>query len=57
MSDEYVTVHRNLLREAERLIYRLADKVGPKKISQDFSLEMAVVLTELTLAMTRRSEQ
>jgi len=57
MTDEYVTVHRNLLREAERLIYRLADKVGPKKISQDFSLEMAVVLTGLRLAMTKRAAE
>ena len=57
MSDEYVTVKRQLLREAHRLIYRLASKLPTGKIDQDESLEMAVVLMELQLGMTRRSKE
>jgi hypothetical protein len=56
-TDEYVTVKRQLLRECSRLIYQLASKVSPGRISQDDSMMMAVLLTELQLAMTRRSEQ
>lgn len=57
MNDDYVTVSRQLLREAHRLIYRLVDKIPSKKITADESLEMAAVLMELQLRMTRRSKE
>ena len=56
-SDDYVTVSRQLLRDAHKLIYHLAGKIKPGKISMDESMEMAGLLMELQLAMTKRSEQ
>jgi hypothetical protein len=57
MTDDYVTVSRQLLREAHRLIYRLVDKIPSKKITADESLEMAAVLMGLQLAMTKRAAE
>jgi hypothetical protein len=56
-SDDYVTVSRQLIRDAHKLIYHLAGKLPPKKISMDESLEMASVLMELQLNMTKRSDR
>ena len=57
MTDDYVTVSRQLLRETHRLIYRLVDKIPSKKITVDESLEMAAVLMELQLGMTKRATE
>jgi hypothetical protein len=56
-TDDYVTVTRQLLRESSKLIYHLASKVQPGRISQDESMMMAVLLTELQLAMTKRASE